>query len=402
MVSTPTVRVVPLIDGTGDGGYTIVTPSAVAFVGPGDPVAQSVLDLLVRRADASGELAERLMNLLEGTSELRYPAVVAVGSDASGHDVVVSGGGSALASGVRHADGTAQATVAWPPTPSRPSPSSDRPLHVRVAGIAALTVGAPADAGSGRALLAGLTDLRDATMRSHGFVATWATERDAAASPSPAPGDTWRSAAPSGPPSTPAPPAPLATSATPVPLAPLAPRRPPPSDRPRQTREIRGVLCGRHHFNEPAARFCARCGLSIPADSRAVAMRQRPAVGRLRFDTGEVFDVAGDIVVGRAAADDSLVACDAARALTPRGDVSGLSRTHATIRLRGLQVDLVDRNSLNGTFRWHAASGRWDRLAPGVPVAIDIGDAIAFGRRTATFESADGDDPHGSDVEPAR
>jgi len=63
-----------------------------------------------------------------------------------------------------------------------------------------------------------------------------------------------------------------------------------------------------------------------------------------------------------------------------------LSRVHAEIRLDGWDVMLVDRGSANGTFIANP-DGSWQRLAADRPERIEPGQRLAFGRRTALFES---------------
>ena len=132
----------------------------------------------------------------------------------------------------------------------------------------------------------------------------------------------------------------------------------------RESPSIEGVMCARHHFNDPRARFCGQCGIAMHHASIVVVRRPRPVLGQLVFDTGETFQLSSDVVVGRNAGEDSLVSGGDARSLVPGGDTSALSRTHAEIRLRGWDAVLSDRGSLNGTFVWERSAQRWRRPPP--------------------------------------
>jgi hypothetical protein len=281
------VRIVP-IAGT-DEGYTAVTTDAVAHVGPGDRVAQAVVAQLVRDVACTTPRPARLVQLLSGPSGLWYPSVVAAFAGSSGIDVVVHHG-TAVASGVRHLDGSATAAVVWSNLPG------DGPLHVSVAGLAALTTGVDTDA---PALDRDLSDLRAGTIRSGGFVATWPTNQQPSV-------PSWLHRAPVGPP-------------TPHP--------------------------------------CVR----------------PPVVAVLRFDSGDAYEIRGELLIGR----------QGPRTAVPQGDVSGLSRIHAGVRVCDGRILVTDHHSRNGTFRWDRATHRWNRLPSGVATAISSGDALAFGWRTA-------------------
>jgi RND superfamily putative drug exporter len=65
-----------------------------------------------------------------------------------------------------------------------------------------------------------------------------------------------------------------------------------------------------------------------------------------------------------------------------------MSRVHAELRPRGSDLVVIDRGSTNGTFVWDEASRAWQRLVAGQPQAVPAGTVLAFGERTATFESA--------------
>lgn len=360
------IRIAPLV---GEArGCVIAGPHAVAFVGGDDPVVHAVVGRLVERAidqDSAIEQAERLLGGGARDDRPHPPCVVLAWADDGGTVAVVHGDPNVVV----HDRATARRR--------RLASADGMPLRTTVAADASVSVG--------RAAPESVDDTIDrlvaGTLAADGFVL--APEIDDAAPIEPEvsepasergiAGDRW--AAPT-PPDRP-------------PSMPTAARRPsvlggrtsdPPS--------IEGIMCSRHHFNDPRARFCGSCGIAMHHVSIVMVRRPRPVLGQLVFDTGETFQIANDVVIGRTAADDSLVAGGDARSLVPAGDTSALSRTHAEIRLRGWDVVLSDRSSLNGTFLWERPTQRWRRLDPGSAETLRIGDVVAFGRRTATFESS--------------
>jgi RND superfamily putative drug exporter len=114
-----------------------------------------------------------------------------------------------------------------------------------------------------------------------------------------------------------------------------------------------------------------------------------PAVlGRLTWDNGEVHQLRGAVLVGRDVASDEAVLAGQLVALVPSGQNDSMSRVHAELRPRGNDVVVIDRGSTNGTFVWDETSRAWQRLVAGQPQALPGGTVLAFGERTATFESA--------------
>jgi hypothetical protein len=114
-----------------------------------------------------------------------------------------------------------------------------------------------------------------------------------------------------------------------------------------------------------------------------------PAVlGRLTWDNGEVNQLRGAVLVGRDVASDEAVLGGQLVALVPSGQNDSMSRVHAELRPRGNDVVVIDRGSTNGTFVWDEASRAWQRLVVGQPQVLPGGTVLAFGERTATFDSA--------------
>jgi hypothetical protein len=152
--------------------------------------------------------------------------------------------------------------------------------------------------------------------------------------------------------------------------------------------KVPGLFCSRNHFNDPRARFCARCGITMHQVSFILVDEVRPPLGVITFSDGSFETLVRSAVVGRDPSDDTAVATGAAIGL-PLEDITGtISRAHAEVRLEGWDVYIVDKNSTNGTFVWLPGQTDWERLAPNKPRLISPGTHVSFGLVTATFESA--------------
>lgn len=351
-------------------GCVVAGPHAVAFVGGDDPVMQAIVARLVELATDPSDAVEQAERLLGDGGRARPPCVVV--SLAPDAVVVVHGEPGVVVHD--RGDGPTRQLASAP----------GMPLRTNLAAGATLVVGAAT-----RHQSDDTTDrLVIGTVAADGFSLVDETEHiDETVMPSdddgPEPGleskldderiDRWAAPVPPAvPPSIPA----------------GARRLSVLGGRTSEAPTIEGIMCSRQHFNDPRARFCGSCGIAMHHASIVMVRRPRPTLGQLVFDTGETFQLADDVVVGRNAGDDSLVTGGDARSLVPSGDTSALSRTHAEIRVRGWDVVLTDRSSLNGTFVWERPAQRWRRLEPGSGETLRIGDVVAFGRRTATFESS--------------
>jgi RND superfamily putative drug exporter len=139
----------------------------------------------------------------------------------------------------------------------------------------------------------------------------------------------------------------------------------------------------------------AEAGGGVPSSSSAgnasrwgSAPVQPAVLGRLTWDNGEVDQLRGAVLVGRDVASDEAVLGGQLAALVPSGQNDSMSRVHAELRPRGSDLVVIDRGSTNGTFVWDEASRAWQRLVAGQPQAVPAATVLAFGERTATFESA--------------
>ena len=152
--------------------------------------------------------------------------------------------------------------------------------------------------------------------------------------------------------------------------------------------KVRGVHCGRGHFNDPRARFCAVCGLAMFQNSVVLSEGERPPLGVLLLSNGESFPLTTNLVIGREPFHHGQVLDGSAEALVPTSKGPSLSRVHAQIRLEGWDVHLVDEGSTNGSYVWDEARRQWIRLVAQQPYVLRPGDQIALGELTATFETS--------------
>jgi FHA domain len=149
---------------------------------------------------------------------------------------------------------------------------------------------------------------------------------------------------------------------------------------------VRGVYCPRDHLNDPRDEFCRVCGLPLVPGGPEVE-GPRPPLGKLTWDNGEVHELLGPALVGRDVGLDGSVVSGELAALVPSGQNDSMSRVHAELRPNGWDVVVIDRGSTNGTFIWDEASKAWQRLLPDEPHVVRTGAVLAFGERTATFET---------------
>jgi FHA domain len=150
---------------------------------------------------------------------------------------------------------------------------------------------------------------------------------------------------------------------------------------------VTGVYCSRQHLNDPRARFCAECGVSMNQASFIAMKGKRPSLGVLVFTDGTTVPLTHDLIVGRLPGQSTRVQRGEATALTLPDRKGHLSRMHAEIRLVEWDVHLYDLSSANGTSFYDQSARRWRRLSPRRPYVLVPGMGIAFGRVTAIFQS---------------
>jgi hypothetical protein len=178
---------------------------------------------------------------------------------------------------------------------------------------------------------------------------------------------------------------PLPIATPPRPVAPEVAPAPHPVDDGRV--RVMGVYCKNGHFDDPSARYCAICGISMAQQTLLPRLGPRPPLGVLVLDEGSIFSLDTDYVIGRAPLRDRDVEAGTARPLRIEDANGVLSRIHARIRLDGWQVQVVDLGSANGTGVWAPGDTAWRRIPPQTPIAIPPGTQVGFGRRQLRYES---------------
>ncbi len=111
------------------------------------------------------------------------------------------------------------------------------------------------------------------------------------------------------------------------------------------------------------------------ADPDAPVSGSGGRVGLLHFSTGEVVDVGGPVVVGRAPAQTR--DGETARLVAVRGPGRGISRTHVRVFVQAGQVHVEDLGSRNGTLV-RAPKGPQVNLKPGVPITLADGAVVTM------------------------
>jgi hypothetical protein len=149
---------------------------------------------------------------------------------------------------------------------------------------------------------------------------------------------------------------------------------------------VDGVLCARHHFNDPNVQYCRQCGISMVQLTQRIQQGPRPPLGVLLLDDGTGFTLDKDYVVGREPVLDGDVAAGRARPLRVPDPGGTVSRLHLRISLIGWQVEVRDLNSSNGSVLT-LPNGAERRLAPGDAVTIEPGTRIGVGHRSIQYQS---------------
>jgi hypothetical protein len=142
---------------------------------------------------------------------------------------------------------------------------------------------------------------------------------------------------------------------------------------------VEGVYCKNGHFNDPEARYCAVCGISMGQLTKVRQQGPRPPLGVLILGDGSVCQLDADYVIGREPTLDSSVADGHARPLRLMGASGVVSRIHARVDLDGWQVFLTDLNSANGTQVLMPGERNPTNLQPGVRTPLMAGAQIRLG-----------------------
>lgn len=146
-------------------------------------------------------------------------------------------------------------------------------------------------------------------------------------------------------------------------------------------------MCPNRHFNDPAAPFCAVCGISMGNRTLNLVEGPRPPLGVLIFDGGGSCLLDTDYVVGREPENDATVASGGAAPLILEDPDRTVSRVHARFVIDGWTVRVIDAGSANGTFIAPPAEEAWIPLTPNTPTAITPGTRIRLGQRVVLFDT---------------
>ncbi len=150
---------------------------------------------------------------------------------------------------------------------------------------------------------------------------------------------------------------------------------------------VEGVYCENGHFDDPQARSCAVCGVSMNQQTLVPRPGPRPPLGVLVLDDGAVFQLDGDYVVGREPSLDGSVASGRCRPLRIVDESGIVSRVHARVHLEGWRVLVTDLGSANGTRVRLPGQEAGQPLAPQVPVMLTPGCVVDLGPRGFRYES---------------
>jgi hypothetical protein len=150
---------------------------------------------------------------------------------------------------------------------------------------------------------------------------------------------------------------------------------------------VSGVYCKNGHFDDPQARFCAVCGVSINQLQVAPRPGRRPPLGVLIQDNGEVFQLDSDYVIGRDPTLDASAAAGQADPLRTADDAGTASWADARIELDGWRVLVTDLGSANGS-RIRLPGQAADRaLTPRTPAQLLPGSLVDLGGSRFRYES---------------
>ena len=142
---------------------------------------------------------------------------------------------------------------------------------------------------------------------------------------------------------------------------------------------VEGVYCKNGHFNDPEARSCAVCDISIGPLTSTRQQGPRPPLGVLLLGDGSVCQLDADYVIGREPTLDSAVAEGRARPLRVNDTSGVVSRIHARVELDGWQVFITDLKSANGTEVLLPGDRNPTSLQPGVRLPLMAGTQIRLG-----------------------
>ncbi|SER77551.1 FHA domain-containing protein [Propionibacterium cyclohexanicum] len=155
------------------------------------------------------------------------------------------------------------------------------------------------------------------------------------------------------------------------PAAPGAQAEPP---GPQAPAAVLAQFCPAGHPNRPGSRLCRVCGQKIP-DSAPQPV-QRPLLADLVTSGGQVFQLDGPVLIGRAPRAQPGEDAAILRVQSPHHDIS---RTHVRVAPHEWDIAVTDMNSTNGTIVFEVGNdpmrlGSGDTVFVGLGTVIDLGD----------------------------
>jgi hypothetical protein len=150
---------------------------------------------------------------------------------------------------------------------------------------------------------------------------------------------------------------------------------------------VSGVYCKNGHFDDPQARFCAVCGISMNQLTPVPRPGRRPPLGVLVLDDGGVYQLDGDYVISRDLASDALVAVNQARPPRTAGGAGNAAQAHARIQLDGWRVLVTDLGSATRTRIRLPGQTAEHELIPRVPAQLVPGSRVDLGGSGFRYES---------------
>lgn len=152
--------------------------------------------------------------------------------------------------------------------------------------------------------------------------------------------------------------------------------------------EIWGIRCKKGHFNDPAARYCAICGIHIVQDKAPRVRGPRPVLGFLVLDDGTSYKLDSNYILGSDPFGHEDVVSGNARPLVVKGDGDVVSPVHARVDLQDWDVYVSDTGSVYGTYVWSPGNTDWRRLTPADEVKLGAGSQVMIAQRGFTFQPA--------------
>ncbi|MFT4299455.1 MAG: RDD family protein [Aeromicrobium sp.] len=174
---------------------------------------------------------------------------------------------------------------------------------------------------------------------------------------------------------------------TPLPQPPVTPPLTPPSTPP-----TGGLITSVPGFSAPSTPGTPQPAVQPPVPQRPASevdartqlrpRRAKQPAWRLRSDSGQVIEVFGTVLVGRDPSADG----HPGATLVPVDDPErSMSKTHARFTLVGIEVEVEDLHSTNGTYL--VRDGNESELTE--PTVLAAGDQIALGDRIFTLEPSE-------------